>query len=199
MEELCEAGVSVITALVFVYQANTMSANSLLMHAMPLTFREEAREDTSTQSSMSQRISSSFFFFFWHIILLCLTWSLLTVSLLFVSFGSGSYSNPFPHASDMLILSLLSCCSTWQRIMLGTPFAFQVINNLCTLTNFTRTCETKQSSLLPCSQTPTCCQHLFARWPLIPPLAVIVFLPPRRAIEICLISEIHNFFWACTL
>lgn len=64
MEELCEAGVSVITALVFVYQANTMSANSLLMHAMPLTFREEAREDTSTQSSMSQRISSFFFFFF---------------------------------------------------------------------------------------------------------------------------------------
>lgn len=50
MEELCEAGFSVITALVFVYQANTMSANSLLMHAVPLTFREEAREDTSTHN-----------------------------------------------------------------------------------------------------------------------------------------------------
>lgn len=50
MEELCEAGFSVITALVFVYQVNTMSANSLLMHAVPLTFREEVREDTSTHN-----------------------------------------------------------------------------------------------------------------------------------------------------
>lgn len=48
IQELWEAGFSVITASVFVYQANTMSANSLLMHAVPLTFREEAREDTST-------------------------------------------------------------------------------------------------------------------------------------------------------
>lgn len=35
-------------------------------------------------------------------------------------FGSGSYSNPFLHASNRLILSLLSCCSTWRRIMPGT-------------------------------------------------------------------------------
>lgn len=48
IEESWEAGFSVITAAVFVYQANTMSANSLLMHAVPLTFREEVREDTST-------------------------------------------------------------------------------------------------------------------------------------------------------
>lgn len=63
IEELCEAGFSAITASVFVYQANTMSANSRLMHAVPLTFREEVREDTSahTQSSMSQRISAFFF------------------------------------------------------------------------------------------------------------------------------------------
>lgn len=50
MEELCEAGFSVITASAFVYQANTMSANSLVMHAVPLTFREDVREDTSTHN-----------------------------------------------------------------------------------------------------------------------------------------------------
>lgn len=50
MEELCEAGFSAITATVFVYRANTMSASSLLMHEVPLTFREEAREDTSTHN-----------------------------------------------------------------------------------------------------------------------------------------------------
>lgn len=63
MEELCEAGFSVITALVFVYQANTMSANSLLMHAVPLTFREEVREDTSTHNPPWARGSLLFCFF----------------------------------------------------------------------------------------------------------------------------------------
>lgn len=150
IEELCEAGFSVITVSVFVYQTNTMSANSLLMYAVPLTFREESREDTSTHNPPRARGSLPFFFFLWYIILLCLTWSPLAVSLLLLSFGSGSYSNPFLHASDRLILSLLSCCSTWQRIMLGTPFAFQVIHNLCT---FTGTYKTKQSWRLHCSQT----------------------------------------------
>lgn len=171
MEELCEAGFSAITATVFVYRANTMSASSLLMHEVPLTFREEAREDTSTHNPPWAR--GSLLFFFWYIILLCLTWSPLTVSLLLVSFGSGSYSNPFLHASDRLILSLLSCCSTWQRIMLGTPFAFQVIHNLCTFFFLQEPIKPNSPGFLVCSQNPggksnlclTCCQYLSATWP----------------------------------
>lgn len=81
----------------------------------------QGRRCQLSQSSMSQRI---FLSLLWHTTLLCLTWSPFTVSLLLVSSGSGSYSNPFLYASDRLILSLLSCCSTWQRIMPGTPFAF---------------------------------------------------------------------------
>lgn len=50
IEELFEAGFSVINVLAFVYQANTMSANSQLTHAVPLTFREGVREDTSTHN-----------------------------------------------------------------------------------------------------------------------------------------------------
>lgn len=63
IEELCEAGFSVITVSVFVYQTNTMSANNLLMYAVPLTFREEAREDTSTHNPPRARGSLPFFFF----------------------------------------------------------------------------------------------------------------------------------------
>lgn len=50
MSELCEAGLSAITASVFVYQANTMSANSLLMHAVPLTFREREKTPAHTHN-----------------------------------------------------------------------------------------------------------------------------------------------------
>lgn len=115
-----------------------------------------------------------FHFLLWHTILLCLTWSPFTVSLLFVSSGSGSYSNPFLHASDRQILSLLRCCSTWQGIRLGTPFAIQVIHNLCTFAHFflneNPPQKTKQSWLLRCSfvaldlwrqikYPSTCCQH----------------------------------------
>lgn len=64
IEESREAGFSVITAPVFVYQANTMSANSLLMHAVPLTFREEVREDTSTHYPPWAKRSLPIFFFF---------------------------------------------------------------------------------------------------------------------------------------
>lgn len=128
---------------------NVSQQSTCVCSASHLQGRSERRHQ-HTQSSTSQRIPAFFFFFLWYIILLCLTWSPLAVSLLLHSFGSGSYSNPFLHASDRLILSLLSCCSTWQRIMLGTPFAFQVIHNLCT---FTGTYKTKQSWRLHCSQT----------------------------------------------
>lgn len=51
------------------------------------------------------------------------TWSPLTVPplpLLLHPVALDFYSNPFLHASDRLILSLLSCSSTWQRIRLET-------------------------------------------------------------------------------
>ena len=156
MEEPCEAGLRVITGLLFVYQAkhNVSQWSTYACSASHLQGRSERRHQLA-QSSMSQMISALFLFFFyfilWHIILLCLTWSPFTVSLLLVSSGSGSYSNPFLHASDRLILSLLSCCSTWQRIRPGTPFAFQVIHNLCTFVNFTKPCKNQTvlaSSLL---------------------------------------------------
>lgn len=62
IEELFEAGFGVISAPAFVYQANTMSANSHLMHAVPLTFREGARGDTSTHNP--PRAGGSLLFFF---------------------------------------------------------------------------------------------------------------------------------------
>lgn len=50
MLKLCEAGLGAITVLVFVYQAeHNVSQRSLLMHAVPLTFREAVREDISTR------------------------------------------------------------------------------------------------------------------------------------------------------
>lgn len=103
-----------------------------------------------------------FFSFLGYIIPLCLTWSPLTVSLLLVSFGSGSYSNPFLHASNRLILSLLSCCSTWQRIMPGTPFFLPSGSYImCTFFFFTGTYKMKHFLFdsLPVS----------AKWPLISP------------------------------
>lgn len=39
---LCQAGFSLMTVSPFIYPANTMSVNSLLMHAVPLTFRERS-------------------------------------------------------------------------------------------------------------------------------------------------------------
>lgn len=129
------------------------------------------REKTPAQSIPNEPRDLCFFlsfFFCWYIIPLCLTRSALSVSLLLISFGSGSYSNPFLHASIRLILSLLSCCSTWQRIMLGTFFAFWVIHKLCT---FTGTYKTKQASSLLSNFLLTHCQYLSAIWPLILHLA----------------------------
>lgn len=153
---LCEAGFGVITVSAFVYRANTMSANSLLMYAVPLTFRERSeRRHQHTRHNPPWARGSMLFFsvpFFWNIMLLCLTWSPLTVSLLLLSFGSGSYSNPFLHASDRLILSLLSCCSTWRRIMCAGPLLpfRSYLHNLCSLT---ATYKTKQPGLFHCLQT----------------------------------------------
>lgn len=92
--------------------------------ASHLQGRRDQHTRTHTHTLHEQEDLCVFFFFSFlgYIIPLCLTWSPLTVSLLLVSFGFGSYSNPFLHASNRLILSLLSCCSTWQRIMPGTPF-----------------------------------------------------------------------------
>lgn len=41
-----------------------MSANSLLMHAVPLTFREEAREDTSTHTILHEPEDLFLFIYF---------------------------------------------------------------------------------------------------------------------------------------
>lgn len=166
-------------------------------------------EKTSAHAILYEPEELCFFCFLWHIILLCLTWSLLTVSLLLVSFGSGSYSNPFLHASNRLILSLLSCCSTWQRIMLGTPFAFQVIHNVCTFTNFYKN-PIKNQTILAASLLSdwqkikfrlTCCQHLSARWPLSPPCSCNSLISCHNAIEICLyfsFSTLEWPHWYCT-
>lgn len=63
IQELWEAGYSVITASVFVYQANTVSAYAC--SAAHLQGRSERRHQ-HTPSSMSQKISALFFlsFFF---------------------------------------------------------------------------------------------------------------------------------------
>lgn len=174
VEELCEAGSGVITASLVCLSAEHNVCHGLLMHAVPLTFRQEAREEDTMSQMISALFLPFFHFLLWHTILLCLTWSPFTVSLLFVSSGSGSYSNPFLHASDRQILSLLRCCSTWQGIRLGTPFAIQVIHNLCTFAHFflneNPPQKTKQSWLLRCSfvaldlwrqikYPSTCCQH----------------------------------------
>ncbi len=129
IKELFEAGFSVITVgICLPSKYNVSQQSTYACSASHLQGRSERRHQ-HTQSSKSQRISS---FFFGYIILLCLTWSPLTVSLLLISLALDLSSNPFLHASDRLILSLLSCCSTWQRIMLGTLFAFQVIHYFCT-------------------------------------------------------------------
>lgn len=60
VEELCEAGSGVITASLVCLSAEHNVCHGLLMHAVPLTFRQEVREE----DTMSQMISALFLPFF---------------------------------------------------------------------------------------------------------------------------------------
>lgn len=62
---LCQAGFTLMTVSPFIYPANTMSANSLLMHAVPLTFRGRSeRRHQHTWHNPPKPEDLCFFFLF---------------------------------------------------------------------------------------------------------------------------------------